>query len=219
MVVPTADSDFCHEVVAKGWLTQEQIEHAAKRYKLGRSRSGRTIFWMIDQNGNVRDGRIGDDWVSEMMRRREPELLKDCHTTHCLFGMHLLNECPATTGDACESKNDNGNRPVGIVEKETSAVVLSEIFPDYIWLATSPALSFTIDRLKPLKGHHVIVFPPTDPHLDSYVTWLDLVSMTRKEYQLDITVSDCLEDNTSAEQKERRIDLAEYLFEAAKRPG
>ena len=29
MVVPTDDSDFCHTAVESGWLTKEQMTHAA----------------------------------------------------------------------------------------------------------------------------------------------------------------------------------------------
>ena len=47
VAVASDDSDFCHEAVAKGWLTKEQMRHAAMRYQLGRSRSGKTIYWMI----------------------------------------------------------------------------------------------------------------------------------------------------------------------------
>ena len=84
------DSDFCREVVARGWLTEEQMAHAAERYRLGRSRSGRCIFWMIDETGRVYDGHIGNSWVSAMLKAREPELLKDWHTEHCLLGLHQL---------------------------------------------------------------------------------------------------------------------------------
>ena len=211
LVVPTVDSDFCREVVVKGWLTDEQMRHAAQRYRLGRSRSGRTIFWMIDELGFVRDGHIGNAWASTMLRQREPELLKDWHTERCLFGMHLVNEN--------ENENQNENSPVGIVEKEASAVLLSELYPNYIWMATSCPLYFTIDRLEPLMGRRIVVFPPTDPLMNSYVTWLELVDQARRAYHLDICVSTILEDNATPEQKARKIDLADYLFEAAKRPG
>ena len=86
MVVPTADSDFCHTAIESGWLTTEQMTHAAMHYRLGRSRSGKTIFWMIDEWGKVRDGRIGNAWASVMFRQRAPDLLKGIPTTHCLFG-------------------------------------------------------------------------------------------------------------------------------------
>ena len=107
VVQVSADSDFCREVVARGWLTEEQMAHAAERYRLGRSRSGRCIFWMIDEIGRVYDGfetyplplpewrgvyssegrRI--EWVSAMLKAREPELLREWHTEHCLLGAHL----------------------------------------------------------------------------------------------------------------------------------
>ena len=58
MVVPTADSDFCHTTVESGWLTTEQMTHAAMHYKLGRSRSGETIFWMIDEWGKALTGDV-----------------------------------------------------------------------------------------------------------------------------------------------------------------
>ena len=35
------------------------MAHAAERYRLGKSKKGKPIFWMIDERGIVRDGRIG----------------------------------------------------------------------------------------------------------------------------------------------------------------
>ena len=67
------DADFCQEVVAKGWLSEAQMAHAAERYRLGKSKNGKPIFWMIDERGIVRDGRIGDTWVSMIFKRRYPE--------------------------------------------------------------------------------------------------------------------------------------------------
>ena len=64
MVEVDGDSDLCQEVVCKGWLSEEQIRHAAARYRLGKSKSGKTIYWMIDEMNRVRDGHLGDTWVS-----------------------------------------------------------------------------------------------------------------------------------------------------------
>ena len=122
------DSDFCREVVARGWLTEEQMAHAVERYRLGRSRSGRCIFWMIDEMGRLYDGHIGDTWVSTMLKAREPELLKDWHTEHCLLGLHQLkNE---------KIKELKNKTSVAVVESERSAVILSEVLPEYIWMAS-----------------------------------------------------------------------------------
>ena len=89
----SCDSDFCRDVVARGWLTAEQMEHAAGRYRLGRSKSGRCIFWMIDEYGKVLDGHIGDSWVSTLLKRRYPAAAPHLKVEHCLFGLHQISEC------------------------------------------------------------------------------------------------------------------------------
>ena len=54
----SADSDFCRALVANGYLTEAQMQHAAERYRLGRSRDGGVIFWQIDTTGTIFDGKI-----------------------------------------------------------------------------------------------------------------------------------------------------------------
>ena len=51
-------SAFCQAVVACGYLSEEQMQHAAERYRLGRSRDGGVIFWQIDTTGTIFDGKI-----------------------------------------------------------------------------------------------------------------------------------------------------------------
>ena len=89
MVVVAYDSDLCQEVVSHGWLSEEQMCHAVERYRLGKSLSGKTIYWMIDELGIVHDGHLGDTWVSKLLKAREP-LLEYWQVSHCLFGLHLL---------------------------------------------------------------------------------------------------------------------------------
>jgi hypothetical protein len=45
------DSDFCQEILSQGWLSEAQLHRAACRYRLGKSRSGKCIFWMINEIG------------------------------------------------------------------------------------------------------------------------------------------------------------------------
>ena len=54
----SSDSDFCRALVANGYLTEAQMQHAAQRYRLGRSRDGGVIFWQIDTTGTIFDGKI-----------------------------------------------------------------------------------------------------------------------------------------------------------------
>ncbi|MDE6002284.1 MAG: DUF3105 domain-containing protein, partial [Prevotella sp.] len=103
-----------------------------------------------------------------------------------------------------------GNR-VAIVEQERTAVVLSEWFPAYVWLAYNPCL--TLDLLEPLSGAVVRLFPRTDNTMASYLAWYDLATLARRTYHLNITVSKVLEKNATLEQKERCIDLLDFLCE------
>ena len=54
----SADSQFCRACVGMGYLTQAQMHHAAERYRLGISRDGGVIFWQLNLDGRVLDGKI-----------------------------------------------------------------------------------------------------------------------------------------------------------------
>ena len=199
------DSDFCLEVVEKSLLTEEQMHHAASRYQLGKSRSGKTIYWMIDDLGTCRDGHIGSDshaadtWVFTLLKNRFPELAQYIPPSeHCLFGLHLLREVGG----------------VAIVEKESSAVILSELYPQSLWLATAYPANLSERLLAPLQGHPVMMFPPTDETMDTYLSWLEVADQARRKYHLDITVSSLLEDHATPDQKQRCIDLLDYWMES-----
>ena len=264
------DSDFCREVVAKGLLSEEQMRRAAERYQLGRSRSGKTIYWLIDERGIVRNGHIGGSWVSVMLQHRFPELAQYIRPRHCLFGLHLLDhtdrdafkchtdltdhtdcagfKCHTDLTDptdmntgAMQGKEQNAlesvrsvrsvcdkeqeatesvrsarsvceSKTICVVERESSAVILSELFPDHVWLAVPASVSFTVDMLEPLRHRKVIVYPSTDDTMSNYVAWLELADMARSLYHLDISVSRLLEDRATEEQKAQRIDLVDFLF-------
>ena len=100
-----------------------------------------------------------------------------------------------------------------MVEREESAVILSEVLPEQVWMATGRKADFTIDMLLPLRGHPIMVFPPTDPTMSNFVFWLEMADQARRQYHLDIEVNPLLEDNASAEQKGREIDIADFVCE------
>ena len=216
------DADFCQEVVAKGWLSEAQMAHAAERYRLGKSKNGKPIFWMIDERGIVRDGRIGDTWVSMIFKRRYPECGRYIVAKHCLFGEHLISERRATLGTDPSVQPEVADIfvspqccTVAIVESERSAVVLSELFPECIWMAYSYPSNFTVDKLAPLQGCVVSIYPHTDPTGCTYVSFLELADQARRLYDIDLSVVSLLEEHASEEQKERCIDILDFITESS----
>lgn len=226
------DFDFFQPFIAAGMLTIEQMHHAAQRYHLGKTRSGQPMYWMIDDRLQPLDAHIGQDlWISQLLKKREP-LLQHWQMHHCLFGLHLISNTDYSNSPLSQSSSPSIRLPVksvypsnlsirqdiAIVESEEAAVILSEFFPEQVWLATVYPANFTLDLLEPLRGHTVTLFPHTDPTMDSYLFWLETAKMARSTYQLDIMVSDVLEQHATEEQKARNIDLVDFLFEASKRP-
>ena len=188
--------DFFQPWIENGRLSVAQMQRACERYYLGKSKSGKAIFWMIDDMMEPLDAHIGANWISEMLKKREP-VLEYWPVEHCLFGLHLL--CHAG--------------PICIVESEASAVVLSELFPEAVWMAYATIGHLTPDLFAPLEGQTVILYPRTDSTLSTYLFFSDLVDQTLRLYDLDLSVDTTLEDYATKEQKEREIDLVDFLLE------
>ena len=143
------------------WLTMrfpakaEAIHKALCDYHLGATRDGGIIFWQIDPQGRVRSGKVmhyGTDghrtgnpyWVHSLLQR-QGQLPTDWTLTQCLFGEHLLSQHPADT--------------VCLVESEKTAIVCALFYPAFLWLATGGCGQLSVEKLKPLVGRKVVVYP------------------------------------------------------------
>ena len=199
------DFDFFQPFIDAGQLTVEQMHHACQRYHLGKTKSGQPIFWMIDDLFTPLDAHIGSTWISTLLKAREP-LIASWQVTHCLFGLHLL--CHTDLTDLTDL-----SKTVCVVESEVCAVILSEIFPESLWMAYATPTHFTPELFAPLQGYSVIIYPRTDPVGDYYLASLELADQVRRLYHLDITVDSTLEDYASPSQKSREIDLIDFLFD------
>ena len=253
-------SQFCEAVVAAGYLTWEQMVSAACRYRLGASKLGGVIFWQIDQEERVRDGKVmyyGPDchrlkdknhhptWVSTLLRQRDPFPNSPHETSHCFFGTHLLSlperqlpllsrrgkgwsdpppcspvQPPSVSPySGGETAARVAQRPytIAVVEAEKTAVILSELYPQYVWLATGGLGEVQADKFRPLRGHKVIMFPDTDPDGTTFKRWSNAATIVMQqpfwEDSPPIRVSPLLELHASSEQKSRKIDLIDFIFD------
>ena len=189
--------------------------HAALRYRLGRSKDDAVIYWQIDQLGQVHDGKLmwyGPDchrlkdrhatWVMYLQKKYFGIPQHAFQPTHCFFGTHLLLS----------------KKSVCIVEAEKSAVILSELYPQYIWLASGGMGELQVNKFMPLSDYKVILFPDTDPDGRAFTRWYDAAQAVMKSLYWPkdnpIRVSPFLERHASKDQKRRKIDLVDYYFES-----
>ena len=236
----SCESTFCMALVANGYLTEEQMQRAALRYRLGMSRDGGVIFWQIDEHDQLHDGKImyyrpdchrdhdrKPTWVSYLLKR-SGQLPQEFKSEHCLFGLHSLTPDPSPKGEgsdyfksekfdaslytAFSSWRGAGGEAVCIVESEKTAVIMSEVKPDYLWLATGGKTELNVAKLKPLAGRRVILFPDTDETGDTYREWYEVAQAATDVFGHPVTVSSLLEQHATKAQKAAKIDIVDMLF-------
>lgn len=184
-------SDF--ETFLRSKFTPEEVDMATERYFLSSNKDGHVVYWQIDNCSRVRTGKImaydaitGKRVKSEELKvknltwvhselKRQMLLDKDWQLSQCLFGLHLLNQFP--------------NQRVNIVEGEKTAVIMSIFFPDKLWMSTGGFDGLNKEKLLPLKGRQIRLFPD----LGCYDGWLVKAEEIMRQSGLKIGVSKCLE--------------------------
>jgi hypothetical protein len=184
------------------------IDRLMGNYCLGQTRDKSVIFWQLDSEGRPRTGKIMQynpttgkrikdanvpvDWVHSRLKR-DRVLKDDFNLVQCLFGAHLLSKYQ--------------NKTVALIESEKSAIIASGVYPNYVWVATGGKSQLSIDKLKVLRGRTVVMFPD----VDGYGYWIEKA----KEIEAlgcKVIVSDLLEKNATAQDRDDKIDLADWLI-------
>ena len=145
------------------WLASlfghDEAERIAQLYGMGTTKDGHAIFWQRDIEGHLRTGKImaydpttghrrkganSISWVHSELKRAG-KLRESWELSQCLYGEHLLAERPTAT--------------VALVEAYKTAHVGAILMPDYVWLATDSLSGLGQERLSPLKGRKVLLYP------------------------------------------------------------
>jgi hypothetical protein len=195
--------------------------------------TGKIMYYQPDCH---RDKEHHPTWIHSLMKDKLPD---NYELQHCLFGLHLL--CPAerkeitemspsenatrsqisaisalsSTEDRSVALQSAGPKKVAIVESEKTAVILSELFPDFLWLSCGGLQMFKPELLAPLVNHKVVVFPDTDETGEAYKQWLTVLQQAAKLYpfRYPLRISNLLELHATPEQKSQKIDLVDFIFE------
>lgn len=200
-------SDFAHWyfllLTLHPGLDPEVAWQAYHDYMLGATQDRRVVFWQIDAKGRVRSGKImayGNDghrsgypdWIHSYLMREGKLKSDDWELRQCLFGEHLLSKYP--------------DRDVCLVESEKTALVCSLFHPDKLWLASGGCQGLNAQKLSPLVGRRVTVYPDS--------------GMFHKWYSQLIQVKDLRFNIVNHyERYPQNTDIADVLLGEAKMPG
>lgn len=146
------------------WLVGKmKASEAALRYRINTAYDGGCIFLQIDYNWAIRTGKIIRYKDGHRVKEGLPVrwLHKDEHykglfvgdtLKQCFFGEHILGHRP--------------DAPVAIVESEKTALLMSAIRPEYVWLATGGSCGLqNPEKTKVLEGRDVTLFPDNGMYL------------------------------------------------------
>lgn len=161
---------------------------------------GDVIWWQIDRDGVVRTGKVmrylanGHRDKSDIFpvtwahkHRRLKYQFKGEELKQCLFGEHLLTRYP--------------DKPVVLVESEKTAVIMSRIYPEHLWLATGGSQGIkSVERITPLIGRKVLLIPDNG----QYWSWKRIAD------QYGWMISDTLEEHAPFDGADV-LDIIEQL--------
>ncbi len=137
------NSSFFEYLCGFIWFDQDRLEALMKRYPIGATEQGEPIFWHINSEHEITNGRILT-MDSETAKVYDDSWYYQDGRPTCLFGEHLLDSFPSQT--------------VALVTNEITAAAMSCFPTPYVWLATGKEQATPTDLL-PLAGKSVVVFP------------------------------------------------------------
>jgi len=194
------DKNNLHLFLSK-YFDANLVTQTFKNYKVGTSKKwdGATVFWQVDENQNIRTGKIMLYNALNGKRVKKPynhiswahKALKidDFNLKQCLFGLHL-------TADK--------SKTIGLVEAEKTAITMDLFLPNCHWLATGSKQNLKEELLNPIKDFKIIAYPDKSEFNDWQVKCNLLV-----EKGFDITCSTLVEKSSIIEGS----DLADIYFD------
>ena len=166
-------------------VQRSRIDNVLNEYNVGHGKNGHTIFWQIDQDGNLRTGKMmkykpdghrdkvsawNFDWIhSTLSRHWDAE--KHEMTDEPPYPYPQLydpdKQEPCLTFFGMHLLNKHPHATVNIVESEKTAVLMAIAYGNHatqIWMACGGLEMLSAERLKPItiQGRQIVLFPDRD---------------------------------------------------------
>ncbi|GAB3877155.1 DUF6371 domain-containing protein [Hymenobacter segetis] len=202
-----------------GWGIAAEL---LQRFHLGTSAHwpGACVFWLLDEQGRARGGQVvlydatghtvktphrHTTWAHTALstaytKRGEaaPSWLSDyaahAQKSPCLFGLPQLTTAPL-------------HMPVALVESAKTAILATPYAPRFIWLATMGLSYLTAERLEPLRGRRIVLFPDAG----AYEKW-QTKAISLQAAGFNISVSAELETTATEAERAAGLDVADVLL-------
>lgn len=207
------------------------------RFGVGTSNrwGGASVFWLIDEQNRVRGGQIAlYDQTGHKVKYTDREGNKRVCITSVRAALKWKYRDVTPPGwlvnfpDGVETwpvvfglpqlQHASADMPVAIVEGPKTAIVCSYLLPGFVWLAVGGKSYLKAERLAPLRGRKIMLYPDLNAYHDltnargqTIKGWFTLANGLRAD-GLDVRVSDFLERVATDEDRRQGLDLADFLL-------
>lgn len=177
---------------------ERRVCDALLALRVGNTETGDTIFWQMDYYDNCRTGKVmrykpdGHRDHDRFGTWKHKEEGKDFNMEQCLFGLNLVG---------FDSRHST-HKPVIIVESEKTALYGHVFMPEYLWVATGGCGGLSREKCKELFGRGKVISLPDLGMTDKW---------EQKSKELGIQVSRFLEEKATAEDREKGLDIADFI--------
>ena len=167
------------------------------------------LFWQVDDLGLIHNAKRICYRSGGHRDKQVPPMLIWPGKQQCLYGLHRY------TGE-------NRSKPVAIVESEKSALIMSIVKPQYLWMATGSLNNFNKQFLLPVKQAAITAFPDTDypsqkgVFKSSAFTLWERAAQQMNRDGWNIKMSSALEDSATIPERMDKIDVADLVIEKAR---
>ena len=132
-------------------VTHGQADKLFRYFNVGTSKSGNTVYWMVNVEGKICQPKIIIYKPDGHRDKSKPPIAAIGYTMDsgfrpCLFGEQYLKS----------------GKTVMIVESEKTCILSHYIFPEYTWIASGGKNGLSSEKINVLEGHKVVIIPDAD---------------------------------------------------------
>jgi len=179
------------------------VDDVIEKYNIGTSKHwvGSTVFWQIDDLGNVRSGKIM--LYDELSGKRVKKPFDHISWVHSVLKMPDFNLEQVFFGTHLIRLSSNA---IAIVESEKTAIIASICFSNITWLAAGSKDGLKIEKFKPLKNRNIILFPDAN----AYELWSIFAEKHKTNFKIE--VSSLIDQSVTLDEKNSGVDIADFLL-------
>lgn len=202
------------EIGLQNVLTTEGIRFVKSLFNIGASKRNPSAvaFWQIDSQQRVRQLKLTDYDAATLKTKKyngRKVIDQKAKAIHKASGNDSPNIIPCLFGEQ-QLKHQEKGATIAIVESEKTAILMTAVLPDMVWMATGgkAAAQFkSPSTLNALRGFNVRLFPD----VDALQTWGELADGLRRK-GINAEVDYFLQEVATPEMIEAKADLADYYF-------